>query len=142
MLVTAYYNENDKYCAQWLRNLIREGLIADGHVDDRDIQDVAPGDLAGFGQVHFFAGLGGWAYALRLAGWGDRPIWTGSCPCQPFSQAGKRGGFADERHLWPAWHHLIRECRMSRTTMPVMATSLGARTIPSCDDSRWRRRAT
>ena len=29
----------------------------------------------------------------RMAGWPDeRPVWTGSCPCQPFSAAGRRGG--------------------------------------------------
>ncbi|WP_425599092.1 DNA cytosine methyltransferase [Xanthomonas cannabis] len=47
-----------------------------------------------------------------MAGWpDDRPVWTGSCPCQPFSAAGKGAGFVDERHLWPAFFHLIRECR-------------------------------
>ena len=31
--------------------------------------------------------------ALRAAGWrDDRPVWTGSCPCQPFSAAGKQVG--------------------------------------------------
>lgn len=67
-----------------------------------------PLDLAGYTQCHFFAGVGVWSYALRRAGWPDsRPVWTGSCPCQPFSAAGKGNGFADERHLWPAWLHLI-----------------------------------
>ena len=67
-----------------------------------------PQDLAGFTQCHFFAGVGVWSLALRRAGWPDsRPVWTGSCPCQPFSTAGKGNGFADERHLWPAWFHLI-----------------------------------
>lgn len=31
--------------------------------------------------------------------------------CQPFSTAGKRKGTADERHLWPSFFHLIRQCR-------------------------------
>lgn len=53
-----------------------------------------------------------WPPALRLAGWpDDRAVWTGSCPCQPFSNAGKRRGTADERHLWPDWFRLIRERR-------------------------------
>lgn len=110
--MTAYYNEIDPFCAEWLRRLIRRGLIADGIVDDRSISDVHPVDLRGFTQCHFFAGIGVWSYALRQAGWPDsRPVWTGSCPCQPFSLAGKRKGFDDERHLWPAWFGLIRECR-------------------------------
>lgn len=108
----AYYNEIEPYAAQWLRNLIAAGHIAPGDVDERSIEDVRPDDLRGYAQCHFFAGIGVWSYALRLAGWlDDRPVWTGSCPCQPFSQAGKGAGFADERHLWPAWHHLISECR-------------------------------
>jgi len=110
--VTNFYNEIDSYCAQWLRNLIDAGYIAPGIVDERSIEDITPNELRGFTQCHFFAGIGVWSYALRLAGWpDDRPVWTGSCPCQPFSQAGKGAGFADERHLWPAWFHLIRECR-------------------------------
>ena len=110
--MTAYYNENDPYAAQWLRNLIAAGHIALGEVDDRSIEDVCPDDLKGFTQCHFFAGIGGWSNALRLAGWpDDRPVWTGSCPCQPFSVAGKQRGSEDERHLWPAWFWLIEQCR-------------------------------
>ncbi len=77
--MSAYYNEFDKPTAVWLRELVKEGLISDGEVDDRSIADVLPADLSGFTQCHFFAGIGGWSYALRLAGWGDdRPVWTGS----------------------------------------------------------------
>jgi DNA (cytosine-5)-methyltransferase 1 len=109
--VRAYYNEIDPRAAAWIRELIKEGVITDGEVDERSIEDVLPADLAGFDRCHFFAGLAAWDYALNLAGWGDRPVWTGSCPCQPFSAAGKGEGFADERHLWPAWFHLIEVCR-------------------------------
>ena len=110
--MAAYYNEIDPYAAQWLRNLIDAGLIAPGEVDTRSIVDVRPDDLAGFDQCHFFAGLGGWSGALRAAGVpDDRPLWTGSCPCQPFSLAGKQKGFADDRHLWPHFRDLIRERR-------------------------------
>lgn len=108
----SYYNEIDKKAAACLRELINAGEIAPGIVDERSIEDVRPADLRGFTQCHFFAGIGVWSHALRRAGWpDDRPVWTGSCPCQPFSQAGRGDGFADERHLWPAWLHLIAQCR-------------------------------
>ena len=107
-----YYNEFDPYAAQWLRNLIDAGHLPNGEVDSRSIKDVKASELTGYTQCHFFAGLGGWSHALRLARWPeDRPVWTGSCPCQPFSAAGAGGGVTDERHLWPTWFNLIRECR-------------------------------
>jgi DNA (cytosine-5)-methyltransferase 1 len=110
--LAAYYNELDPYPAQWLRNLITAGHIAPGVVDQRDIREVKPNDIGNAIQAHFFAGIGVWSHALRLAGWpDDRPVWTGSCPCQPWSVAGKRGGADDPRHLWPEWFRLIRECR-------------------------------
>ena len=112
--MVAYYNEIDPYAAEWLRSLIRSGHIADGIVDERSISDVRPDELQEFTQCHFFAGIGVWSYALRSAGWeDDRPVWTGSCPCQPFSGAGNRKGMADKRHLWPHWFHLIEQCRPS-----------------------------
>lgn len=105
-----YYNEIDKDAAAWLRNLIAAGLIPDGDVDERSIEDVIPNELRGYTQHHFFAGIGGWSLALDIAGWPrSKPIVSGSCPCQPFSAAGKGDGFADQRHLWPAWFHIIRE---------------------------------
>lgn len=107
-----YYNEFDPGAAAWLRELIRAGLIADGEVDERSILDVSADDLRGFTQVHFFAGIGGWSYALRLAGWpDDRPVWTGSPPCQPFSAAGKQKGRDDARHLAPHFINLVGAAR-------------------------------
>jgi len=124
-----YYNEFDKYAAQWLRNLIAAGHIAPGDVDERSIEDVRPDDLRGYRQCHFFAGIGVWSYALRRAGWpDDRSIWTGSCPCQPFSAAGQGTAFADERHLWPAFQHLIRERRPA---------SLAGEQVASKDADPW-----
>ena len=107
-----YYNELDLNAAEWLRNLIAAGRLPDGEVDQRSIEDVTPADLRGYTQCHFFAGIGGWPLALALAGWPTaKPVWTGSCPCQPFSTAGRHGGEADKRHLWPEFQRLIAECR-------------------------------
>lgn len=125
-----YYNEFDPNAAKWLRNLMAAGDIPEGAMDERSIRVVGTGncsngnsiregdtgplpaeldcDLWGATQAHFFAGIGGWPLALRWAGWpGDIDIWTGSCPCQPFSAAGKRRGTDDERHLWPEFYRLI-----------------------------------
>ncbi len=108
----AFYNEHAPFPVQWLRNLSDAGHIAPGVVDGRDIQDVEPQQVIDSTQAHFFAGVGAWSYALRLAGWPDDvPVWTGSCPCQPFSTAGRRKGKDDARHLWPDWFRLISECR-------------------------------
>jgi DNA (cytosine-5)-methyltransferase 1 len=132
--MTAYYNENDPKAAAWLRELIKGGHIAQGDVDERSIEDVAPIDLDSYTQCHFFAGIGGWSYALRLAGWpDDKPVWTGSCPCQPFSAAGKGKGFADERHLWPAWFHLCREYKPLRIFGEQVANALGWLDLVSAD---------
>jgi DNA (cytosine-5)-methyltransferase 1 len=83
-------------------------MIPDGEVDERSITDVRPKDLDGFVQCHFFAGIGGWSAALNIAKSEiHKNLWTGSCPCQPFSTAGKRNGVNDERHLWPDFFRLI-----------------------------------
>jgi DNA (cytosine-5)-methyltransferase 1 len=124
--MAAYYNEIDPYAAQWLRNLIAAGRIAPGDVDGRDIREVHADDLRGYAQHHFFAGIGGWPLALRMAGWPDtRPVWTGSCPCQPFSAAGKGKGAADDRHLWPYWFRFVRECRPATVFGEQVAAAIG-----------------
>jgi DNA (cytosine-5)-methyltransferase 1 len=110
--VSALYNDNDEACAHVLRALIEDEVIAPGMVDSRSIKDLQPDDIRNFTQVHLFAGGGIWSVAAKLAGWADnRPIWTVSCPCQPFSVAGKGAGSADARHLWPDVFRLVCSCR-------------------------------
>jgi DNA (cytosine-5)-methyltransferase 1 len=122
----AYYNEFDPKAAAWLRELIAKGLIPAGDVDTRSITEISPHELSGYNQQHFFAGIGGWAYALKLAGWpDDRPVRTGSCPCQPFSAAGKQLGTADSRHLWPVFRDLITFGEATVTFGEQVASKLG-----------------
>lgn len=106
------YNEIDSFAAEWIRQLSQRDAIAPGLVDNRSVEDLEPAQLIQYTQCHFFAGIGAWSYALRLAGWpDDLPVWTASLPCQPFSVSGKRRGAADERHLWPLFFWLVRQCR-------------------------------
>ena len=107
-----YYNDIDTNVCEWAKELIKAGIVPAGEVDNRSIEDIDPSDLRDFTQCHFFCGLLGWPLALKLAGWPeDRPVWTASLPCQPFSSAGKQRGTDDERHLWPVFERLVRECR-------------------------------
>lgn len=114
MLSRALYNEIDERAATVLRQLIAENVIAPGDVNTTSIKELTLEDLKGYTQVHFFAGGGLWSVAARLAGWpDDRPLWTGSCPCQPFSVSGKGERTSDPRHLWPDFLRLIRAARPS-----------------------------
>lgn len=121
-----YYNEHDPKAAAWLRELINAGLIPNGDVDERSIAEVQPDELRQYTQCHFFAGIGGWSLALQLAGVPDTTrLWTGSCPCQPFSAAGKVLGDKDERHLWPVFFNLIKECRPNAVFGEQVASAIG-----------------
>lgn len=121
-----YYNEFDPKMAAWLRGLIEDKLIPNGYVDERSITEVRPLDLKGYTQCHFFCGLAGWPLSLQRAGWpSDRPIWTGSCPCQPFSVAGTGKGVDDHRHLAPVFLDLVGECRPPTVVGEQVASAAG-----------------
>lgn len=121
-----YYNDNDPKKTAWLRQLIADGVIPKGHVDERPIQEIEPKDLEGYAQHHFFAGIGGWSFAFALAGIGeDEEAASCSCPCQPFSQTGKQLGEADPRHLFPQFHRLAKGHRFSRIFGEQVASAAG-----------------
>ena len=155
-----WYNDNEPFAAQWLRNLIAAAHIGEGTVDERSINDVRPQELAGFTRCHFFAGIAGWELALNLAGWpSDAVVWTGSCPCQPLSCAGKHLGEWDARHLWPVWYALIEKCRPPtifgeqvaskdgrewlagvRADLDAIGYAVGAADLPACSVGAPHRR--
>ena len=109
--IKALYHDFDPFKCAVVREAIKAGAITDGEVICGDIKELKASDLVGFQRVHFFCGGGFWDLALNRAGWGDEEVWTGSCPCPSFSEAGKGEGFDDDRHLWPDWDTLIGERR-------------------------------
>ena len=118
------YNENEPFARKWLEQLQERNLISEGRIDGRSITELRPEDCDP--TSHFFAGIGGWSYALQLAGWDPaRDVWTGSCPCQPFSIAGKGTGTSDKRHLWPIWRDLIAEYRPATIFGEQTSSNLG-----------------
>lgn len=146
--MSTFYNDNDPFACEWLRNLIAAGHLPAGDVVCKDIRELRGEDVEGYERVSLFAGIGGWDYALELAGWPKgRSIWTASCPCPPFSAAGRkycpnchrsRLGFVgwdefgcpecdyrDPRHLWPSLRNLIRECRPDTIVGEQVASNNG-----------------
>lgn len=79
--------EIDPYCRKVLQARQRDGLLDPFPIHD----DVRTFD----------------ARPLR----GQVDVLCGGLPCQPFSQAGKRRGTADPRHLWPEMARIVAECR-------------------------------
>ncbi len=105
------FTDIDPFVCAWLRDLIRKEHLA-GDVLEADVRSLRVEDLRAYRRVHLFAGIGGWELALELAGWpDDLRVLTGSCPCQPFSVAGRRKGNEDERHLWPHMRRIVAELR-------------------------------
>jgi DNA (cytosine-5)-methyltransferase 1 len=123
-----YFNENDAYAAQWLRNLWPHAAVDEASIVDLTGEMVAPFAH----RAHFFAGIGGWEYALTLAEWpADRQVWTGSPPCQSLSSA--RRGRTAAIDLWPVWLQLIASVR-PRTIFGEQIAQAGAWQDRLCND--------
>lgn len=103
------YTDVDEEVVWWLQRLVDNQLLPIGICLVKDIKEIDGDYLKTFSQCHFFAGIGGWALALKYAGVPtEAKVWTGSCPCQPFSNASvKAKGIHDPRHLWPYMKELI-----------------------------------
>ena len=102
--MAVYYNENNKFNAQWLHELIREGAIAPGDVDESSIEDVAPGTRS----VTFLQALErGRTLCVerRTTGKCGQEVVLANLTARQAKEA------ADERNLWPSFYHLISQCR-------------------------------
>lgn len=111
-LKQSFYNESNRYCVAWLNNLIDTDWICHGRVYKMSIEDVDAKEVKKFNQAHFFAGIGGWSYALRLAKWPDsRPVWTGSPPYEPFNAKDAKKWKEHPLNFWDSWFRLIAECK-------------------------------
>lgn len=107
---SSFYNDFDPSASRWLDNLQRNNKIPKGVVSSMSITDID--EVGDYQYAHFFAGIGGWPLALQLAQLEtDLKVWSGSCPCQPYSVAGKQKGTNDERDLWPVFNRLINKER-------------------------------
>lgn len=107
---SSFYNDFDPNACRWLDNLQRHHKIPEGVVSSMSITNIT--EVGDYQYAHFFAGIGGWPLAFQLAQLKtDLKVWSGSCPCQPFSAAGKQKGVNDERDLWPVFNKLIQQER-------------------------------
>ncbi len=127
--MSVLYTDHDPYVCQWTEALISNGLIAPGRVECRDIRSLAPNDVCGYRRVHLCSGIAGWELACCMSGWPeDLLVWTVSCPCQPFSVAGRRAGKEDPRHLWP---------QVARLVSAVLPPILVGEQVSSSDGLEW-----
>lgn len=141
-----YYNEIDPYCCDVLRARIADGSLPNGFVDQRDIREVQPADLAGYVQCHFFAGIGGFPLGIKWAGAEHIPIWTGGFPCQDISNANHAGKGIDgpKSGLWRELYRLVRKVRPERLLVENVANLLNRgfgtvlRDLAACGrDAEW-----
>ena len=77
--MTVWFNDIDPFVCAWLRELFPEAVV-----DERDFREIDDDEFTRHNRAHWFAGIGGWEYALRLAGWPeDRPRRAARPPRHP-----------------------------------------------------------
>jgi DNA (cytosine-5)-methyltransferase 1 len=101
-------NDSDPFCCSWLDELVDQGHLPKATINSRPIEQLTAEDC--HPTSHFFAGIGGWPLALKIARWPEHvPVWTGSCPCQSLSEIQQQ--YRNKTNdLWPVWFGLIKEC--------------------------------
>lgn len=62
-------------------------------------------------------------------------VLTAGYPCQPFSQAGKRRGTDDARHLWPYIADAVRVLRPRYVVLENVSGHLSLGTVPTRDSA-------
>jgi DNA (cytosine-5)-methyltransferase 1 len=99
---TVAFCEIDKYC----QKILAKNFLADSNGRQRV-------ESHGQIQTRWNAANGCYSDIQKLDGTAYRgcDLITGGFPCQPFSVAGKRGGAADDRAIWPEMFRVISEAR-------------------------------
>lgn len=109
--MNALYTDNDSFCCKVLRARVADGGLPVGDVLEKNIEEVKADDLAGYEQIHLFAGIGGFGLACKLAGW-EGSLLTGGFPCQDISLSGPGAGLSGERS--GLWREMVRTIRLVR----------------------------
>lgn len=107
--------DNDKFCREVLAKHWPSSKI---YEDIRLITDSVSERLEGGSQQSELS------QPAKIAG--QIGLLTGGFPCQPFSQAGRRGGTDDDRYLWP---EMLRVIQLTKPTWVIAENVRGLLTI-------------
>ena len=116
--------EIDPFCQQVL---LRHWPNSKVYGDIRSITDTRRKSAYNKEDKQKLEGEGGGQSSLEQSrNMGEVDLLTGGFPCQPFSQAGRRGGTADNRYLWP---EMLRVIQLTKPTWVIAENVRGLLTI-------------